>query len=154
MLTRRALLTSAAAIPVATLAMIVAPARADTPRVFAPDGVAIDGTDPVAYFTQGKAVPGRADHVVTWNGAEWRFSTADNRAAFEADPEAYAPQYGGYCAYAVSEGYTAKIDPEAWTIHDGKLYLNFNRSVRKRWSADKAARIAQGDANWPGVLSR
>ena len=156
MIARRVMIAGLVAATVAVPAAFLAgqDARADTPDVFARRGVAIGGVDPVAYFTQGRAAEGRAEHSLMWKGVEWRFSSAEHRAAFEADPEAYAPQYGGYCAYAVSEGYTAKIDPEAWTNHDGRLYLNYSRSVRDRWSRDIPGRIARGDANWPGVLSR
>ena len=85
-------------------------------------------------------------------GATWRFSTEANRDAFAANPEKYAPQYGGYCAYAVSEGYTASTTPEAWKIVDGKLYLNYSKDVQKIWEQDIPGRIANGDKNWPKVL--
>lgn len=116
-------------------------------------GTAIDGTDPVAYFTQGKPVPGTSDHSYDWNGATWRFASAENRELFAADPEKYAPQYGGYCAWAVSQGYTASTDPDAWSIVDGKLYLNYNQSVQDKWERDVPGNIAAGDKNWPKVLN-
>jgi YHS domain-containing protein len=112
-------------------------------------GVAIEGADPVAYFTEGKAVEGSSDFAHEWMGATWRFVSAANRDRFAAEPEKYAPQYGGYCAWAVSQGYTAKIDPEAWTIVDDRLYLNYSKEVRTQWSADVPGNIAKGDANWP-----
>lgn len=115
-------------------------------------GVAIDGTDPVAYFTEGRPVPGRADLTAEWNDATWRFSTAANRDAFLANPARYAPQYGGYCAWAVAQGYTASTVPEAWAIVDDKLYLNFSRSVQRQWAEDPAGNIAAADRNWPAVL--
>ena len=115
-------------------------------------GVAIDGTDPVAYFTDGKPVEGSSNFEHEWNGATWRFASAENRDRFAADPEAYAPQYGGYCAWAVAQGYTASTDPEAWKIVDGKLYLNYNKDVQSRWEGDVPGNIAKGDANWPTVL--
>ena len=87
-----------------------------------------------------------------WKGAIWQFASAPNMAAFEADPMGYAPQYGGYCAYAVSRGYTASTDPEAWTLHAGKLYLNYSISVRAQWRPEIAENIALADANWPKVL--
>ena len=113
--------------------------------------VAIEGTDPVAYFTEGRPVEGTKAHSLEYMGATWRFASAENKAAFEADPEKYAPQYGGYCAWAVSQGYTAGIDPDAWTIVEGKLYLNYNESVMKTWLADRDALIDRADANWPGL---
>ncbi len=116
-------------------------------------GLAIRGADPVAYFSEGRAVIGSPAFEYTWQGATWRFSSEEHRARFAADPERHAPQYGGYCAYAVSEGYTASIDPEAWKIVGGKLYLNYSRDVQKLWEADVPGRIARGDANWPGLLA-
>jgi len=114
--------------------------------------VAISGTDPVAYFTEGKAVEGRAEFSHRWDGANWRFKSAENRDAFAKSPETYAPQFGGYCAWAVSQGYTATIDPEAWSIVDEKLYLNYSKDIREQWSRDIPGNIARGIANWPGVL--
>jgi YHS domain-containing protein len=115
-------------------------------------GTAIDGTDPVAYFTEGRPVEGSSDFTHEWNGATWRFSSEENRATFAASPEKYAPQYGGYCAWAVSQGYTASTDPEAWKIVDGKLYLNYNKSVQQTWEGDIPGNIAAADGNWPKVL--
>ena len=114
--------------------------------------VAISGADPVAYFKEVKAIIGDSDYSYKWNGANWRFKSAENRDAFAKNPSAYAPQFGGYCAYAVSRGYTASIDPEAWSIVDGKLYLNYSESVRNLWSKDVPGNIAKGEANWPAVL--
>lgn len=150
--TRRFVLAALAAAPAAFA--LTTPARAAEPPVFATDGVAINGYDPVAYFTQSAPVAGSADHALEWNGAIWRFSSAENKAAFEADPAAYAPQYGGYCAYAVSKGGTAKTEPDAWTVVDGKLYLNFDKTVQGIWSEDIPGNIAKADANWPDVLTR
>jgi hypothetical protein len=116
------------------------------------EGVAVGGYDPVAYFTEGKPVKGSQDFTLQHEGATWRFSSAANRAAFEADAAKYAPQYGGYCAYAVAKGSTAKAEPDAWTIHDGKLYLNFDKSVRAIWEKDIPGYVKKADANWPGVL--
>ena len=148
--TRRRFLALAASLPV--LALLVPAARAGTPQIYAEGGIAIDGTDAVAYFTQGKPVAGAKSFTHDWMGATWLFSSEENRAKFAADPDAYAPQYGGYCAYAVSEGYTASTVPEAWRIVDGKLYLNYSRSVQKRWSRNIPDRIKSADANWPSVL--
>ena len=116
-------------------------------------GVAIDGTDPVAYFLEGRAVDGSSSFSHDWDGAEWHFASAANRDAFAAAPEDFAPRFGGYCAWAVSQGSTAGIDPEAWTIVDGALYLNYSKSVQATWSKDIPGNIAKGEANWPGVLS-
>jgi hypothetical protein len=115
-------------------------------------GVAIEGYDAVAYFREERPVEGSRDHTFEWNGATWRFASAGNRDLFAGDPERYAPRYGGYCAWAVSQGYTAGIDPDAWTIHDGKLYLNYSLEVQERWRRDTARNVAKGDANWPKLV--
>jgi YHS domain-containing protein len=116
--------------------------------------LAVSGYDPVAYFTEGKPVEGSADFEYEWNGATWRFANAKNLETFKADPEAYAPQYGGYCAWAVSQGYTASSDPEAWRIVDKKLYLNYSADVQKTWAQDVPGNITKADENWPTVLDK
>ena len=150
-LNRRHFLTLAATTP--ALALIGQSAAAATPPIYANDGIAVDGSDVVGYFSDNKPVLGSAEFTHDWMGATWHFSTDANRAAFAATPEAYAPQYGGYCAYAVSEGYTASTIPEAWKIVDGKLYLNFSRRIQRRWERDIPGRIAAANANWPDVLT-
>jgi len=117
------------------------------------DGLAAGGYDVTAYFTQGKAIRGSAKHELMLNGATWRFASADGKARFQADPATYAPQFGGYCAWAVSQGYIASGDPEQWKIVDGKLYLNFNARAKELWEADQADAIERGHANWPAVLT-
>ena len=114
-------------------------------------GVAIDGYDPVAYFTDGKPVEGSRDFSFEWQGAAWRFASAAHRDLFAAAPEKYAPQYGGYCAWAVAHGYTAGTDPEAWSVVDGKLYLNYSLEVRGKWEQDVPGYIVKGDQSWPGL---
>ncbi len=151
MLNRRMFLMSAAAVPAALSTAL--PAFAATPEVFAVKGLAIRGYDPVAYFRQSKPVKGKSEFSMTWKGAEWRFANATNLADFRANPAAFEPQYGGYCAYAVANGYTAKTEANAWSVHKGKLYLNFNRTIRARWAISKDRYVRQGDANWPSVLN-
>ncbi|MEM8979615.1 MAG: YHS domain-containing (seleno)protein [Pseudomonadota bacterium] len=150
MITRRALLSSSLALPVAV--SLAGPALAAEPPVFSKNGLAIRGYDPVAYFTEAKPVEGKAEFTAQYEGATWRFASAANRDAFVADPAAFAPQYGGYCAYAVSKGSTASTSPNAWRVHDGKLYLNFNKAVRSIWSRDIPGNVMKADANWPSVL--
>ena len=133
-------------------ALLVTPALAAQPEVYTESGIAIDGTDAVAYFNQSRPVPGSAEHALDWNGSKWLFSSAENKARFEADPAAYAPQYGGYCAFAMSKGYVAPTVPEAWSIVDGKLYLNFSLGIRKRWSTNIPGNIANADEFWPDPL--
>lgn len=134
------------------LATIAVPAFAKD-QTFNTDGMAIRGYDPVAYFTMSKPVKGDASLSSEYNGANWAFSSAENKALFDADPAKYAPKYGGYCAYAVSKGATAPTDPDAWTIHNGALYLNYSVNVRSIWSEDKDGNISKADKNWPGVLN-
>ncbi len=142
----------ALAIVMSCTALTAGPALADG-KIYTSWGVAIDGADPVAYFTEGKPVEGKREFSADWNGATWRFASAEHRALFLADPERYAPQYGGYCAWAVSQGYTASTEPESWRIVDGKLYLNYSRSVQKDWEQDIPANITKADANWPAIQS-
>lgn len=132
------------------------PAFAMKPSVFTGlvKGVGAGGYDVVAYFTDKRPVKGEAKITHEHNGAVWRFSSEENRDKFAAAPEKFAPQYGGYCAWAVSQGYTAKGDPKAWTVHNGKLYLNYNISVRATWARDIPGNVVNGDKNWPGVLSK
>jgi len=114
-------------------------------------GIAIQGYDPVAYFTDSKPVKGDAKFSYTWRGTVWQFASAQHRDLFAETPEKYAPQYGGFCAYAVSENHTADIDPEAWRIIEGKLYLNYSKSVQQMWLKEPEARIRRADQNWPNL---
>ena len=114
-------------------------------------GRAIKGYDSVAYHTVGKPVQGNSDFELEWNGATWRFASTQNRDLFKADPEKYAPQYGGYCAYGVSQGYKVKIEPDLWAIIEGKLYLNYSQSVQETWNKDRPGYIAKAEATWPDI---
>jgi hypothetical protein len=116
--------------------------------------LAVSGYDPVAYFTMGRPVEGDPAHEFTWNGARWRFTSPEHLAMFEAEPERYAPHYGGYCAWAVSQGYTASADPEAWRIVNGQLYLNYDLEVQKTWEQDIQGNIAKAEGHWPSVLEK
>jgi YHS domain-containing protein len=129
-------------------------AFADKAATYTPalSNLAVNGHDPVAYFTDGKPVQGKKDFEHKYNGATWRFASAESLAAFKANPEKYAPQYGGYCAWAVSQGYTASADPKNWRIVDGKLYLNYNDTIQARWEKDIPGLIAKANGNWPKVL--
>ena len=113
---------------------------------------AIRGYDPVAYFKQGEPIKGTSEYVYLWEGVNWYFGSQENLEAFKATPENYAPQFGGYCAYAVSRGYTAKVDPTAWKIVDGKLYLNYSHSIKRKWEAGQAEYIKKAEGNWPDAL--
>ncbi|WP_332773318.1 YHS domain-containing (seleno)protein [Phenylobacterium sp.] len=143
------------AMAVATLGIsLSAPAFARAPEIYtsAFSKVAVGGYDPVAYFTDKGPVKGDARYATTWKGSEFRFASPQNLAKFKAAPANYAPQYGGYCAWAVSNGYTAKGDPLAWKVVAGKLYLNYDLGVQKRWEADIPGNISRADGNWPRVL--
>ncbi|WP_372425248.1 YHS domain-containing (seleno)protein [Salinarimonas chemoclinalis] len=153
-LSRRTLLALPLAIGAAA-ALRAGPARAAADPVYTGrfSSLALGGHDPVAYFREGRAVEGVRAHETAWNGANWRFSSAENLEAFRADPEAYAPAYGGYCAWAAAEGYRAPGNPDYWRIVDGRLYVNFDGNVQRRWEADIPGFIARADANWPGILA-
>lgn len=135
--------------------MLVGHALAVDP-IFTPflNNLAIRGYDPVAYFTQNQAVEGLEAYEFEWMGATWRFANAEHKNLFVNDPEAYAPQYGGYCAYAVASNSTASIEPEQFSIVDGKLYLNYNKSVQQKWLKDQARFIEEADKNWPALLKK
>ena len=118
------------------------------------NGIAIAGYDAVAYFTLQNAVKGDSAIQLEWNGATWYFLSKDNRKLFEANPEKYAPQYGGYCAYGASKGYKAKTDPTAWTIVGQKLYLNYNNQVKTGWLPDTTSRIRAADTYWESLTNK
>ena len=137
----------------ALLAFAVAgPAAAGGPVNTTWLGNAIDGYDPVAYHLDGRPVEGSSDYEHEWMGATWRFASAEHRDLFAADPEAYAPAYGGYCAYGVALRNKPSIDPEAWRIVDGRLYLNLSKDIQARWEQDIPGYIAKADAIWPEIV--
>ena len=117
------------------------------------DGLAIRGYDATAYYLRGQPMLGSVTYQLHYKGATWRFASSKALARFKANPIAYAPQFGGYCSWAVSQAYIAPGDPTQWKIVDGKLYLNFNARAKELWEADQAAAIERGHANWPKVLS-
>jgi YHS domain-containing protein len=147
---RRTLLALAACAPILALS---GPALAGKSEIDtgAMEGIALGGNDAVSYFS-GAPVKGSDEFSADWKGAKWKFASAANRDAFTAAPEKYAPQYGGYCAYAVSKGATAPGDPNAWTVHEGKLYMNFSPAVKETWKKDIPGNITKADGNWPKVL--
>jgi len=117
------------------------------------NNTAVSGYDAVSYFQDSGPVEGKKDFSTEYEGATWLFSSQENLDIFKAEPTKYAPQYGGYCAYAVGVGSTAKGDPLQWYIEDDKLYLNINKSIRKKWLDDIDNYIKTGDENWPKVLN-
>ena len=141
----------AAAIATAPVVMVAPPAFAEPPIYTSRfSNLAVQGHDPVAYFTEGQPVKGSADFTTEYMGAEFRFASAANRDAFVADPAKYAPQYGGYCAWAMADGKYAKGDADFWKIVDGKLYLNFNSGIQKKWNKDIPGFIEKADTEWAG----
>ena len=110
---------------------------------------ALRGYDTVAYFTEGRPIEGSDDFTTEYMGATWKFSSQQHLDLFLADPEKYAPQYGGYCAWAMSNGDTASAEPDLWTIHEGKLYLNYSKRVNRRWQEDIPGFISKADQHWP-----
>lgn len=127
--------------------------QAQKSATFIQSDKAIRGYDPVSYFSESKPVKGNDKWVYDWNNANWYFSSLQNLELFKANPEKYAPQYGGYCAYGLSNGYKAPTDADAWTIENGKLYLNYNTEVRELWNKERKERIEKADKNWPRVKS-
>jgi YHS domain-containing protein len=113
------------------------------------DGVALGGFDPVAYFTLQNALQGNNQYTTEWSGSKWKFVSQANLDSFKLAPEKYAPQYGGFCAYGTSENHLSPTDPRAWTIVNGKLYLNYNMDVKKLWIKDTGSRIKAADGYWP-----
>ncbi|MEL6266225.1 MAG: YHS domain-containing (seleno)protein [Pseudomonadota bacterium] len=148
--TRRRVLALSLALPAAALAGTRALAG---PGVYTDWGVAIRGADPVAYFTEGAPVEGSARHILEWRGSTWHFASPANRDRFAADPLAYAPQFDGWCAWAVSRGKLASTDPTAWSIHEGQLYLNYSHAVQRRWLRDVPGNAARAHDRWPALAA-
>lgn len=143
----------------ATLVAVTVPAKAQTvpPKQLVnvdQAGLGIQGFDPVAYFTDQKPVPGHPSFTSRFLGVTYRFASAEHQAMFDAAPPKYAPQFGGYCGYGASRGYPAPIDPEAFTILNGRLILQNSKSVLERWLKDPDGYLAKADANWPSIVEK
>ncbi|WP_170383243.1 YHS domain-containing (seleno)protein [Ruegeria atlantica] len=147
MLTRRFLLG-------ALTAVLFAPAvkAQDMPVFYATDGAAVAGYDVVSYFSGNAPVLGRPEYAVVWKGAEWQFASAENRDAFERNPHAFAPQFGGYCAYAMAHGKLKSTEPTLWGVVDGRLYLTHSPEVEEMWREATAEYISMAEMYWPGIL--
>ena len=149
--------TLAGALALATMMMATLPgvawAKEDPIYTSYFSSVAAGGYDVTAYFSEGKPVKGKKKFKTKHLGADWYFANRENLDKFTANPEGYAPQYGGYCAWAVSQGTTASGDPLLWTVHNDKLYLNYDKKINDRWAADMDRFIVDGDKNWPAVLN-
>ena len=145
---------AAAFIAAGPIAVTAPAAYADKDPIYTAkrSNLALQGYDTVAYFTVGEPTKGTADFTTTYQGAEFRFASEENLNLFLADPEAYAPQYGGYCAWAIAQGKTAKGDARRWAVVDGKLYLNYNKGIQRKWDRDRAGFITSANEHWPTVL--
>lgn len=115
-------------------------------------GLALEGHDPVAFFVDGRPLLGDPAFTASHRGATYRFASREHQALFTADPDRYAPAFGGFCAYALSRGSTAPVEIETWQIFDGRLLLNYNLQVKAKFDVDRAALLARADANWPGLV--
>ncbi|MEO1638080.1 MAG: YHS domain-containing (seleno)protein [Pseudomonadota bacterium] len=147
MFTRRHLLQFLLIAPLAT------PALAERSRVVTQNGMALHGYDPVSYFNASGPLDGQNAHRLMWHNAIWRFASARNQMIFEHDPHAFAPQYGGHCAMAMTSGALSDITPEAWALYDGKLYLMHSTLARDRWVRQPDQFVAEADAHWPSALT-
>jgi YHS domain-containing protein len=132
----------------------VAHTQAQKSAVFAPDGKAIKGYDPVAFFKASKTFKGLDNLSYQWQNATWLFSSKENLAAFKASPEKYAPQYGGYCAYGTADGHKAPTETDTWTVVNGKLYFNYNSDVKAMWVKDQKHFIEVADRKWPEIKDK
>lgn len=128
--------------------------RAQESEVFNVSEKAVNGYDVVAYFIQGKPMEGNTEFFYDWKGTTWHFVSAKNLQTFKENPEKYAPQYGGYCAYGMAKGYKAPTEPGAWAIVNGKLYLNYNKNVQKLWNENQSKFIEKSDKNWPEIKNK
>jgi YHS domain-containing protein len=150
---RRGTAFAVLAVVLGLLVAIAGSAAADSdafvPAVNAKEGIGLKGYDPVAYFVNGAPTQGAEQYSFAWKGVTYRFASAENRDRFKADPDKYLPQYGGYCAYAMSLNRIADIDPTRWAVVNGKLYLNYGFVAEKLWSLNKSGNIASADRNWP-----
>lgn len=124
------------------------------PETNTQDGIAVSGYDVVGYFANGAPTKGSDCHQVHHGDAVYFFASAAHKNAFVENPEQYLPQYGGYCAFGVASGYKASIDPSAFTLEDGKLYLNHNAAVQQDWRQDLSGNIRTADGTWPTVRAR
>ena len=131
--------------------LLISSAVVSAGEYFEPDGVALRGYDPVSYFTEGKPQQGLPAHSYMYKGSKFQFASADNQQLFVDNPDKYAPQFGGFCSYGTAQGYKVSTQPDAFSVVDGKLYLNYNREVVKIWQQDVPGNISKAEENWPEV---
>jgi len=135
----------------ALLMATYAPAQNKGAEIFQKNGAAINGYHAVAFFTESKPVKGAPEHTVEWKNAKWLFASKANADSFRANPEKYAPQYGGYCAFGTADGHKAPTEVDTWTVMNGKLYFNYNQKVKAYWDKDRPKYIEQANINWPKI---
>lgn len=128
------------------------PVSAEQPRIYAPGGVALSGYDAVSYFTEARPVRGVPDYAIMWRGAIWYFASPESLMTFEMNPEAYAPQFGGYCAYAIAKGRTATAEPDAFILYNRRLYLMHNTDMVEEYGPQMSVIVPQAESNWPAAL--
>lgn len=133
---------------------VITQVHAQKAEVYSPGGKAIKGYDPVAFFTDAKPVMGADSLTYSWNGATWWFATREHLERFKADPEKFAPQYGGYCAYGTSQGHKAPSEVDTWTVLNDKLYFNYNQKVKAMWVKDEPGFIQKADKQWPDLKNK
>lgn len=136
---------------VLAIALAACTSNKSGPEIFSVDGKAIRGYDAVAFRSQQQAVKGNNAYTYNWKGADWLFASQANVDSFKTNPEKYAPQYGGYCAYGTADGHKAPTDTDTWTIYNDKLYFNYNKEVQQSWKKDQDALINKADKLWPTV---
>jgi YHS domain-containing protein len=152
---RTLILLAAAALLVAGAALAAPPVNTLKTGLFGGrSDTAINGYDSVAYFTDGKPVKGNDAHVFEWMGAKWKFTSQAHLDLFKAMPEKYAPQYGGYCAYGITQDNLVSVEPDKFRVIDGKLYLNYDAEVQAKWLKDPAGYIRQADAKFAELLKK
>jgi YHS domain-containing protein len=127
---------------------------ADLVNVSGASRVAIDGFDPVAFFTDSRPVNGSPEFQTTYQGATYFFASAEHKKQFERNPHRYAPQYGGFCAYGAALDALFPVDINTWQVRNDKLYLNLNPEILKKFNSDFDGNIAKADKNWPGLLAK
>lgn len=142
-------------VTVAALVVLTAPAfAANLVNVSGASGIALDGYDPVAFFTDSKPLNGDPAISTTYDGAKYFFASKDHKVKFDADPQKYLPQYGGYCAFGAALGALFPVDISTWQVRNGKLYLNLNPAILEQFNKDFEGSIAKAEKNWPDLVSK
>jgi YHS domain-containing protein len=134
--------------------LITGVVRAQTSEIYAPGGKAISGYDPVAFFVASGPVKGVDSLAYNWKGSVWLFANRQDLRSFSANPEKYAPQYGGYCAYGAAQGHKASSEIDTWTVVNGKLYFNYNAKIKGLWVKDQQEMIRTADKQWPAIKNK